>query len=371
MNFFNNYIFRTFIVVALLLVSIPLVMPRSGRVMEDYEDTSNLSYTARASKAIDIIEDFYGIKNSVAKAKLKFKLKTGLADLSDISADIYGFSNPQEEENIMASVPAHSAIAAASAAARQDDSSMTSEQRRSTEDLAPSNTAARGDYPIPVVYGKPNPNSNIEPKAASLDGKKYDVLEAHGIKYAITEKGPVELSAIIAKGGVYPSKTAALSESPVISREEYEARKDPTQAARLERMRNNSAAESFQGGGIRGDSSVYGSNITRASASDIYSLSAAAAAEREAKQKTERTLRTSYGGDNVVMIEYPKQPNSSTPVPENMAGSPAYKTYHEKMSTVTIQPDDPNKKPLIFKLPDATMGTNAKENVKIEKAKQT
>jgi len=342
---------------------------------DDGETLQNLSYKARAERTIERIAGFYGFDDFLGKVKTKAE-KTAARAEHDTSPIV----TPEEYEqrrNSTSALREQSDDFPASQVDLSEVSATNNDLRPQTPYQAGSGSTSSGSY-IPVVYAKPNPNpSGIEPKAVTLNGQKYDVFESFGKKYAkIPGQGSEELESIIARGGIYSTKTAAPQEPVKISPAEYEQRRQTSVGQKI----NTNSAGSLGGfsnsktntslGSVRGGGSDFTASLSRAAAA-MQGLGG----ETKVNLARANSSGPTYGGQGGVMIETPKEPVTPKALPKEsspLAGNQEYlKASYYDAPTITVEdPDDPEAPVLQFRLPLVTE-TKAIQNVEIGKARDS
>ncbi len=188
MNFLDKNGFRAALVIAVLFLAMPFMFPERVPV-NDKGTAENSSQPVKSKKFLtgvyDRIGSFYGFKKTKKSA-----LDQTLEQLKK-NADAVAEEKKASEESAQKSLE-KTAEGASSSPAGSDAGGSSFDTGSSSSKLSFSAAAAK---------------AGAKPRL-SIGGKDYEVVkDFYGNDYAITDKGPVAVKALMAKGGVlkYPS----------------------------------------------------------------------------------------------------------------------------------------------------------------------
>ena len=345
MKLLDNYIFKTAAVVVVLFISIPLVMP-SKEITITYEDGA-VPVAAKSPfvRVFDRVADFYGFKAMTASAG------RAPSDLEGQSFDIYG--NPaalQKAENDLIS------------SKNQIQHSYTGESGALNPAAGVSSVGGilmqsglQHNLPAEPAPAK----TGVERRALTFEGKAYDVITdaGNGKKYALTERGPVEIERLEARGAVYGGKKAASADSgsgAMVSRADYEARASSSSSGAASGGGNSGA-----GGG---HSAKFRQNAPSAAGGADVSFANLLSAYENAKSQQASTrpgnAAQSSGGSRAQMAA---QAAAAAKPPSSMAGDKEFvRDYYEvpsrKMAAIDPKQEKLTTKTMRELLPKTTVG---------------
>ena len=343
----GTYILKTAAVVVVLFATIPLLMPsHEVTVLDENGETTAASPKNPIVRTFDRIANFYGFSGIGAGAKAQ----RPATDLAGESFDIYG--NPitltnntaklASSKNQIYTPPAGEGGAALSytGAVRQESATQSGARHLSATETAPSKTG-------------------VEKAALTLEGKTYDVIAGgDGKKYALTERGAVDIEDFIARGAVYSGKSAALADGgpgAIVSRADFEARASSGQSG--------IGARPTVGGQQAGGSGVIagsGADLSFASMSGAYADVKTQTAGRgggtagSGRQGDAGRAQSagSYAQTNMAV----RTPSPSVPAQSNLAENKGYmRDYYENIP----KPQQGDDASALYKLlPNMTIGPN-------------
>jgi hypothetical protein len=200
MKFLDNYIFKTIAVVVFLFLTIPFVMPDRQPVAaageeEGYPEVLPVVKNPLA-KVYDRISNFYGFGSGSGGVK-----KSSGLDLSGVSAGAYGAGQeftggPASRTGVHDSYDRDGAAAEVASASGSDGSSAGG--------LSSSSAGGKVSAGASSSAGPAPRRTSVAERSITFGGKKYDVLtDLYGKSYALTERGPVLVETLVAKGAIY------------------------------------------------------------------------------------------------------------------------------------------------------------------------
>ncbi len=259
MNFLDKNGFRAALVIAVIFLAMPFMFPERVPV-NDKGNAEDSAQPVKSKKFItgvyERIGNFYGFKKTKKSAldqaleKLKTEADGAAADKKDGQA---GAQNSFDK-----------------AAASADSSSAGAEAGGSSFDT--------GSASSKMSFSAAAARASAKPRL-SIGGKEYEVVkDLYGKDYAITGKGPVAVSSLLAKGGVLKYPSGKTVSNARVSSEAYNPGGGANPYASL------TASSKSSGGSYKGSKRSGGVASTRKISSG-FSLSGSGGGSRKVSRK--------------------------------------------------------------------------------------